>query len=44
MTVGFKGGKELLLEVGKRGLKIGDVVDEVARVARILEREASLKN
>ncbi|OQE29788.1 hypothetical protein PENSTE_c002G09003 [Penicillium steckii] len=43
MTVGFKGGKELTLEVGKRGLKIGDVVEEVSRVARFLEREASLK-
>ncbi|KAJ5820188.1 Ribosomal protein L53 mitochondrial [Penicillium riverlandense] len=43
MTVGFKGGKELVLEVGKRGLKIGDVVEEVARVGRALEREASLK-
>ena len=43
MTVGFKGGKELTLEVGKRGLKIGDVVEEVSRVGRALEREASLK-
>lgn len=43
MTVGFKGGKELTLEVGKRGLKIGDVVEEVSRVGRFLEREASLK-
>lgn len=43
MTVGFKGGKELILEVGKRGLKIGDVVEEVSRVGRQLEREASLK-
>ncbi|OQD76982.1 hypothetical protein PENDEC_c003G05239 [Penicillium decumbens] len=43
MTVGFKGGKELILEVGKRGMKIGDVVEEVSRVGRALEREASLK-
>ncbi|KAJ5692573.1 hypothetical protein N7462_001996 [Penicillium macrosclerotiorum] len=43
MTIGFKGGKELILEVGKRGLKIGDVVEEVSRVGRALEREASLK-
>lgn len=43
MTVGFKGGKELVLEVGKRGLKIGDVVEEVSRIGRTLEREASLK-
>ncbi|CAI7569075.1 unnamed protein product [Penicillium crustosum] len=44
MTVGFKGGKELTLDVGKRGLKIGDVIEEVSRVGRALQREASLKN
>ncbi|KAJ5289164.1 hypothetical protein N7478_002194 [Penicillium angulare] len=44
MTVGFKGGKELTLEVGKRGMKIGDVVEEISRVGRQLEREASLKS
>ena len=44
MTIGFKGGKELTLDVGKRGLKIGDVVEEVSRVGRALQREASLKN
>lgn len=43
MTVGFKGGKELTLEVGKRGLKIQDVVEEVSRIGRALEREAFLK-
>ncbi|KAJ5114956.1 hypothetical protein NUU61_000715 [Penicillium alfredii] len=43
MTIGFKGGKEITLEVGKRGLKIGDIVNEVSRVGRALEREASLK-
>lgn len=43
MTVGFKGGKEVTLEVGKRGMKIGDVVEEISRVGRALEREASLK-
>ncbi|KAJ5917797.1 hypothetical protein N7454_010172 [Penicillium verhagenii] len=43
MTIGFKGGKEITLEVGKRGLKIGDIVEEVSRVGRQLEREASLK-
>lgn len=42
MTVGFRGGKELKLEVGKRQMKIGDVVEEVARVGRVVEREASL--
>lgn len=44
MTIGFKGGKELTLDVGKRGLKIGDVIEEVSRVGRALQREASLKN
>lgn len=44
MTVGFKGGKELTLDVGKRGLKIGDVIEEVSRVGRALQREASLNN
>lgn len=44
MTVGFKGGKELTLDVGQRGLKIGDVIEEVSRVGRALQREASLKN
>ena len=43
MTIGFKGGKEITLEVGKRGLKIGDVIEEVSRIGRALEREASLK-
>ncbi|KAL2008859.1 hypothetical protein VTN00DRAFT_7053 [Thermoascus crustaceus] len=43
MTVGFKGGKEIKLEVGKRNLKIGDVIEEVARVGRGVEREESLK-
>jgi hypothetical protein len=43
MTIGFKGGKELTLDVGKRGMKIGDVIEEVSRVGRALQREASLK-
>ncbi|KAJ5884901.1 hypothetical protein N7495_009411 [Penicillium taxi] len=43
MTVGFKGGKEVVLEVGKRGMKIDDCIEEVSRVGRALEREASLK-
>lgn len=43
MTLGFKGGREVTLEVGKKKLKIGDVVEEVARVGRIVEREESLK-
>ncbi|KAB8229212.1 hypothetical protein ETB97_006563 [Aspergillus alliaceus] len=43
VTVGFKGGKELKIEVGKRGMKIGDVIEEIARVGRAIEREESLK-
>ncbi|OJJ48582.1 hypothetical protein ASPZODRAFT_1629773 [Penicilliopsis zonata CBS 506.65] len=43
MTIGFKGGKELKLEVGKRQMKIGDVVEEVARIGRVIEREQALK-
>ena len=41
--MGFKGGKELKIEVGKRQLKIGDVIEEIARVGRAIEREESLK-
>lgn len=44
MTVGFKDGREMTFDVGKRKLKIGDVVEEVARVGRVIEREQSLKN
>lgn len=43
MTVVFRGGKELKLEIGKRQMKIGDVVEEVSRVARGVQREESLK-
>lgn len=43
MTIGFKGGKEVTLEVGKRQMKIGDVIEEVSRVGRVIEREESLK-
>ncbi|KAE8148661.1 39S ribosomal protein L53/MRP-L53-domain-containing protein [Aspergillus avenaceus] len=43
VTVNFKGGKELKIEVGKRQMKIGDVVEEIARVGRAIEREESLK-
>ncbi|KAI9376325.1 39S ribosomal protein L53/MRP-L53-domain-containing protein [Aspergillus egyptiacus] len=43
LTVTFKGGKELNIDVGKRQMKIGDVVEEIARVGRIIEREESLK-
>jgi hypothetical protein len=44
MTIGFKGRKEIKLEFGKRKMKIGDVVDEIARVGRVIEREESLKS
>jgi large subunit ribosomal protein L53 len=43
MTVGFKGGKEIKIEVGKRKMKIGDVIEEVSRVGRSIEREEILK-
>ncbi|PLB52690.1 hypothetical protein P170DRAFT_507443 [Aspergillus steynii IBT 23096] len=43
ILIGFKGGKEVKLEVGKRNMKIGDVVEEIARVGRAIEREESLK-
>jgi large subunit ribosomal protein L53 len=43
MTIEFKGGKKIQLEVGKRKMKIGDVIEEVSRVGRIVEREESLK-
>ncbi|KAL4918784.1 39S ribosomal protein L53/MRP-L53-domain-containing protein [Aspergillus aurantiobrunneus] len=42
ITVGFKGGKEVNFEVGKRQMKIGDVVEEIARIGRGIEREQSL--
>lgn len=42
-TIGFKGGKEIKLEVGKRNMKIGDILDEIARVGRVVAREQSLK-
>ncbi|KAK2734007.1 hypothetical protein FQN55_003068 [Onygenales sp. PD_40] len=43
MTVGFKGGKELRLEVGRLGLSVKDVVEEVGRVGRGIGKEESLK-
>lgn len=44
MTIGFKGGKELNFEFGNSGgLKIGEVVEEISRVGRAIEREDSLK-
>ncbi|GKZ17128.1 mitochondrial 54S ribosomal mL53 protein [Aspergillus vadensis CBS 113365] len=44
LTIGFKNGKELKIEVGKRQMKIGDVVEEIARVGRAIEREEALKS
>lgn len=43
MTVGFRGGKEVKIEVGKKQMKIGDVLEELARVGRSIEREETLK-
>jgi large subunit ribosomal protein L53 len=43
MTVGFRGGKEVKIEVGKKQMKIGDVIEELARVGRSIEREETLK-
>jgi hypothetical protein len=43
MTVAFRGGRELRLEVGRRSMSIGDVLEEVGRVGRVINREESLK-
>lgn len=43
MTIGFKNGKELKLEVGKLRMSVADVIEEVGREGRVIEREASLK-
>lgn len=43
MMVGFRGGKEVKIEVGKKQMKIGDVIEELARVGRSIEREETLK-
>lgn len=42
MSIGFRGGREIHLEVGKREMKLGDVIDEIARVGRMVQREALL--
>ncbi|OOG00174.1 hypothetical protein ASPCADRAFT_204063 [Aspergillus carbonarius ITEM 5010] len=44
LTIGFKNGKELKIEVGKRQMKIGDVIEEIARVGRAIAREEALKS
>lgn len=43
LTVGFKNGNELRLEVGKKKMSVTDVLEEVGRVGRVIEREESLK-
>ncbi|PWY92747.1 hypothetical protein BO70DRAFT_376365 [Aspergillus heteromorphus CBS 117.55] len=43
LMVKFKNGKELNIDVGQRQLKIGDVIEEIARVGRAIEREETLK-
>ncbi|KAF3481584.1 uncharacterized protein GIQ15_04343 [Arthroderma uncinatum] len=43
MTIGFRNGKEMKLEVGKLRLSVGDVMEEVGRVGRLIQREESLK-
>ena len=43
MTVGFRNGQELRFEVGKKRIKLNDAVDEVARIGRVIAREAALK-
>lgn len=44
MTVGFKDGQEVRLEVGKRKMSVGDVCEEISRVGRVIEREQTLKD
>lgn len=44
MTVGFKNGQELRLEVGKNRTSINDAVEEVSRIGRVIAREESLKS
>ncbi|KAL3492507.1 39S ribosomal protein L53/MRP-L53-domain-containing protein [Aspergillus germanicus] len=44
LTVGFKGGKEVKIDFGKQQMKIGDVIEEIARTGRVIEREQSLKS
>ncbi|WEW59974.1 hypothetical protein PRK78_005456 [Emydomyces testavorans] len=39
MTIGFRNGKELKLEVGKNRMKIDDILEELGRVGRVIERE-----
>ncbi|EAS28879.1 uncharacterized protein CIMG_07625 [Coccidioides immitis RS] len=43
MTIGFRNGKELKFEVGKNKMAIGDILEELGRVGRVIEREESLK-
>ena len=43
MTVGFKNGQELRLEIGKNKICINDALEEVSRIGRGIAREESLK-
>ncbi|EEP82789.1 predicted protein [Uncinocarpus reesii 1704] len=43
MTIGFRNGKELRFEVGKNQMSVHDVLEELGRVGRVIEREESLK-
>lgn len=43
LTVAFKTGQEVKLEVGKFGLGIKDVVEEIGRIGRKIQRDESLK-
>jgi hypothetical protein len=44
MTVGFRNGKELKLEVGRLNMSVHDAVEEVARIGRVIAREDALKS
>lgn len=43
IVVGFKSKEEVKFEVGRLGLKAKDVVEEISRIGRKIEREESLK-
>lgn len=43
IVVGFKSKEEVKFEVGRLGLKTNDVVEEISRIGRKIEREESLK-
>ncbi|OJJ99398.1 hypothetical protein ASPACDRAFT_1888971 [Aspergillus aculeatus ATCC 16872] len=43
LVVGFKNGKEVSIPIAEREMRIGDVIEEIARVGRVIEREETLK-